>query len=69
MNIRFSEVSGNVILNVEGREVFLTLKEALLIRYFLNDNKEKLQPSKDWDNCPYEGHADDCDCRGMGGDR
>lgn len=36
---------------------------------FLNTSKEELRPSKDWDNCPYEGHADDCNCNGMGGDR
>lgn len=24
---------------------------------------------KDWNACPYESHANDCDCRGMGGDR
>ncbi len=24
---------------------------------------------KDWNLCPYDSHADDCDCRGMGGDR
>jgi hypothetical protein len=25
--------------------------------------------SKDWNACPYESHADDCDCGGRGGDR
>jgi hypothetical protein len=24
---------------------------------------------KDWNACPYEAHADDCDCAGRGGDR
>lgn len=27
------------------------------------------RPAKDWNLCPYEKHADDCECRGMGGDR
>lgn len=27
------------------------------------------RPNKDWANCPYNGHVDDCDCKGMGGDR
>lgn len=25
--------------------------------------------TKDWNLCPFESHADDCDCRGMGGNR
>lgn len=27
------------------------------------------RPNKDWLNCSYMTHADDCDCRGAGGDR
>lgn len=69
MHIKFSEVSGNVILSVEGHEVFLTLEESRLVRRFLNEHHRDLRPSKDWENCPYEGHADDCNCNGMGVDR
>lgn len=28
-----------------------------------------LRPQKDWNACPYASHADDCTCRGEGGDR
>ena len=69
MNASFSRTSGNLILVVEGRDMLLSLKEARELRRFLNDNHRNLRPSKDWDNCPYEGHADDCTCNGMGGDR
>ena len=44
-------------------------EHALTLRRFLNDNHRALRPSKDWKNCPYEGHHDSCDCRGEGGDR
>lgn len=49
--------------------VMIPIETAKNLRWFLNDNARRLRPTKDWANCSYEGHSDDCDCRGMGGDR
>jgi len=47
----------------------LDFAEALQLRAFLNGHIQQLRPAKDWNNCPYERHSDDCDCQGAGGDR
>ena len=47
----------------------LPLLEAAKLRAYLNAYHHYLSPEKDWTTCPYETHADDCNCRGMGGDR
>jgi hypothetical protein len=51
--------------------VALTFAEARELRAALNDwqNVKRLRPDKLWGECSYEGHADDCTCNGMGGDR
>jgi hypothetical protein len=54
---------------VAGLEVYLPIPDARALWHYLNQHKQDLRPEKDWDRCPYEGHANDCDCRGMGGDR
>lgn len=69
MNVSFSRVSGNIILVVEGRDMLLNLKEAAQLRQSLNENHKSLRSNKNWENCQYEHHADDCNRRGMCGDR
>ena len=63
LTIRAGNIAG------DERELWLAIEETRELRRFLNDNYRKLRPNKDWENCPYEGHHDDCDCRGTGGDR
>jgi hypothetical protein len=57
-------------LYVETGNVYkFTIQHAVELKKFLDDNPRWLRPDKDWDNCPYAHHADDCNCRGMGGGR
>lgn len=70
---------GNGMVSIRGTEymtsgmdfsnVKLTIKEAVQLRNFLNQNHKLLRPNKDWSKCSYEDHADDCNCRGAGGGR
>ncbi len=49
--------------------MILDLSDALELREFLNEHHRELRPLKNWTRCSYEHHADDCDCKGIGGDR
>ena len=74
MTVGVQTVNGDDrVLKIQGVNsacaTVLTLNEAKELRRWLNDHYRELRPSKDWANCPYEGHCDDCDCRGEGGDR
>lgn len=33
------------------------------------DISDAIARDKDWNACPYESHANDCECGGAGGDR
>lgn len=69
--ITFSIHDGKMWLRHENEEtVFsISLEDARHLRRNLDLNHRAMRPAKDWDNCPYEGHANDCTCNGMGGDR
>jgi len=70
IKIEFDTAGTTAILVVAGKSVFsMTVEEARELRHQLNLNKQRLRPNKNWGDCPYEGHADDCTCRGEGGDR
>lgn len=56
-------------IDVAGFMVVLTLDEAQWVRKYLNAERERLRPSKNWRECPYENHSDDCNCDGSAGDR
>lgn len=47
------------------------LKPVLQIVYPIDVNviQGSLQVHKNSDTCPYDSHADDCTCEGVGGDR
>lgn len=54
-----------------GTKMRLDREEAEKLRFMINSQHVArwLRSNKDWANCSYEAHADDCDCRGVGGDR
>ena len=60
---------GTTTMRTEDWSLTLNREEAQELRRFLNNHHVYLYPAKDWKNCPYESHSDDCNCNGMGGDR
>lgn len=47
----------------------MELQDGQELRQALNLQYRALRPNKNWTKCPYEAHANDCDCGGVGGDR
>lgn len=57
-----------IALQVGAETMPIDRDAARELAYALNCALRRIR-KKDWSECPYESHADDCDCRGMGGDR
>ncbi len=68
---RFSSVSGIPYRNEATCEIAEALSKSDKLHQLMTDPRTEraLRPEKRWDLCPYKYHANDCDCRGEGGDR
>lgn len=67
-------VEGKLILKIYEasgvcHEVVIDNSTSRKLRQMLNDRYRELRREKNWNDCPYEGHTDDCTCRGEGGFR